>query len=300
MTQRFVSDTLDLSRLPAPQVIKGVDYESIRAASLVDLVARMKAAGIELDTANLETEPAAILAEAAAYREMLARAAINDAARAVMVAFATGSDLDHLAAFYGVARLVITPATDQGAAVMESDADLRERVQLAPEALPYAGMTGGGYRALARRTAPTVKDVATIKRPGGVVDVVLLSREGSGATPPAVVDAVYRAFQDDEATQLTDVVTVRPATIVPYSVNLTLLVRRGPDPAIVKAAAEAGVRKYAASRHKVGQVVYADMIVAAAAVGGVENATVDISDVDPGVAGAAFLELLVTTVELTA
>jgi phage-related baseplate assembly protein len=298
MTQRFVSDTLDLSRLPAPQVVKGVDYESIRAASLVDLVARFKAAGLDLDTANLETEPAAILVEAAAYREMLAMAAINDAARAVMVAFATGSDLDHLASFYGVERLTLTEATDQAPAVMEDDAELRARVVLAPEALPYAGMTGGGYRSLALKTAPTVKDVATIKRPGGQVDVVLLGRAGNGAVPADVVSAVFAAFQDDEATQLTDIVTVRSASIVPYNVNLTLLIRRGPDPTVVKLAAEAAVRKYAASRHKVGQIVYADMIVAAAAVGGVENATVDIGDVDPGVDGAAFLNLLTTTVQV--
>jgi phage-related baseplate assembly protein len=300
MTQRFVSDTLDLSRLPAPQVVKGVDYEAIRAASLVDLVARFKAAGLDLDTANLETEPAAILVEAAAFREMLAMAAINDAARSVMVAFATGSDLDHLAAFYGVERLVIAAATGTAAAAMEDDSDLRARVVLAPEALPYAGMTGGGYRSLALLTAPTVKDVATIKRGGGKVDVVLLSREGDGTVSSDVVSAVYAAFQDDAATQLTDIVTVRSASIVPYNVGLTLLIRRGPDPNVVKLAAEAAVRKYAASRHKVGQIVYADMIVAAAAVGGVENAVVDVGDIDPGASGAAFLGTLTTTVQIAA
>jgi phage-related baseplate assembly protein len=280
--------------------VKGVDYESIRAASLIDLVARFKAAGLDLDTANLETEPAAILAEAAAFREMLAMAAINDAARSCMVAFATGSDLDHLAAFYGVERIELTPATDTTPAIMEDDSALRARVVLAPEALPYAGMTGGGYRSLALKTAPTVKDVATIKRGAGLVDVVLLSREGDGTVTPDVVSSVYQAFQDDAATQLTDVVTVRSASITPYNVGLTLLIRRGPDPTVVRLAAEAAVRQYAASRHKVGQIVYADMIVAAAAVGGVENATVDVSDIDPGEGGAAFLGTLTTTVQIAA
>jgi phage-related baseplate assembly protein len=298
MTARFVSETLDLSRLPPPEVVKSVDFEVILAERLADMLARFKAAGIDFDTASLESEPAVILQQADAFREMLTRAAINDAARGVMLAFATGANLDNLAAFYGVTRLVVKPATDEEPAVIEGDADLRTRVQLAPEQLPYAGMTGGGYRALALRIAPTLKDVATIKRPGGYVDLVLLSREGNGAVANGTVDAVYRAFQDDAATQLTDIVAVRSATIVPYSANLTLRVRGGPDPTAVKLAAEKAVRIYAADRHRVGQVVYAQMLEAAASVGGVENASVDIDDVDPGASGAAYLSALVTTIEV--
>lgn len=298
MTQRFVSTNLDLSRLPAPQVIKQVDFEALLAASIADLVARFRVAGLNLDTTNLETEPAALLLQAAAYRETLTRAAINDAARSVLLAFATGNDLEHLGAFYGVSRLTIQEATADQAAVLEDDSDLRQRIQLAPELLPYAGMTGGGYRALARKTAPEVKDVATVKRPGGRVDVVLLGRIGDGTAAPATVDKVYRAFQDDEATQLTDIVTVRSAAITPYTVNLALSVRAGPDPSVVKTAAEKALRAYAADRHRVGAIVYSQMLEAAASVGGVEHAIVDVTDIDPGPGGAAFLAGLATTVEI--
>ena len=109
-------------------------------------------------------------------------------------------------------------------------------------------MTGGGYRSLARLTAPSVKDVSTIKRDGGRVDVILLSRDGNGTVPSPVVTEVYKAFQDDEATQLTDVISVRSASITTYSVSLTLRVRRGPDPQAVKIAAEAQVRAGSGSR----------------------------------------------------
>lgn len=294
MTTRFVSDNLDLSKLPAPAVIKGVDYEAI----LAERIARLKELWPELDTEALETEPGVILQQADAFREMLTKAAINDAARAVMLSFATGTDLDNLAAFYGVERLVIQAATDTTPAVMESDTDFRVRVKLAPEQLPYAGMTGGGYRALARRTAPSVKDVSTIKRDGGHVDVILLAREGNGAVSNDVVASVYLAFQDDAATQLTDIVSVRSASITNYDIPLTLKVQRGPDPAAVKAAAEAAVRAYCASRHRVGKIVYRNMVEAAAAVGGVENAVAAMSDIDPGSDGAAFLGTLTTTVEV--
>jgi phage-related baseplate assembly protein len=299
MTLRFASTNLDLSRLPAPEVIKPVDYEQILAERLADLVARFKAIGIELDTTSLESEPAVILEQADAYREALAKAAINDAARSVMLAFATGADLEHLGAFFGVQRLTITPATSNAGAIMEDDARLRARIQLAPEALPYAGMTGGGYRALALKTAPSLKDVLPLKRGGGQVDIVLLSRDGSGVTVSAVVDAVYAAFQDDEATQLTDIVTVRSASILNYSATVNLKVRRGPDPAIVRASAERAVRAYAADRHRIGLTVYANMMMAAAAVGGVEEVTIDIGDIDPGESGAAYLQTLTVTSEVT-
>lgn len=290
MTNRFVSDNLDLSTLPSPAVVKDVDYEVI----LVERLARLKELWPDLDTESLETEPAVFLQQADAFREMLTKAAINDAARAVMLAFATGADLDNLGAFYGVARLTIS----DDPLILESDADFRARIKLAPEQLPYAGMTGGAYRALALRTAPSVKDVSTLKRPGGHVDVILLGRDGDGAVAPEVVSEVYLAFQDDEATQLTDIVAVRSAEITAFDIGLTLHLRRGPDPATVKAAAESAVRAYCTSRHRVGKIVYRNMVEAAAAVGGVENATVDIDDIDPGADGAAFLNELVTTIEV--
>ena len=45
-----------------------------------------------------------------AYRELLIRQRVNDAARGVMLATASGTDLDNLAANFNVERLLITPA----------------------------------------------------------------------------------------------------------------------------------------------------------------------------------------------
>lgn len=293
MTTRFVAANLDLSTLPAPAVVQAVDYEAILAARLADLVARAAAVGITIDTTSLESEPGVILEQTDAYREMLTLAQINDAARAVMLAFATGADLDNLALFYQVQRLTLTPADNTTSpptpAVMESDSDLRTRCQLAPEQLPYAGMTGGAYRALALRLAPSVKDVTTLKSAGGNVAVILLSRNGDGTVTDDVVTTVYSAFQDDDTTQLTDVVTVRPATIVHYAPTITIRIPAGPNPATVVAAAQTAVQTYATARHKIGQTVYAQMLESAASVGGVEEALCDIGDVVPGSDGAAYM-----------
>lgn len=268
MTTRFVADNLDLSRLPAPEVVQGVSYETI----LAERLARFKELWPDFDMETLETDPVVVLEQVAAYRESLGYAAINDAARALMLAFSEGSDLDHLGSFYSVQRHLLRAATLTLSALYESDSDFRRRIQLAPEALPYAGMTGGGYRSLALKTAPSVKDVSTVKRGGGVVDVVLLARDGDGTTPTEVVNAVYAAFKDDAATQLTDIVSVRAAEIVAYAVTLHLKLRLGPDPAVVKATAKKAAEAYVFSRHRVGLPVYVQMIEAAASVGGVERA----------------------------
>lgn len=273
MTKRYVSENLDLTRLPPPDVVKIIDYEVIFAARIAKLAERFAAIGIDFDTGKLETEPAATLQQEDAYREMLTLAAINDRARSVMIAFAVGADLENLGAFYGVTRHLITPADPLtgAAAVYEDDESLRKRIQLAPEALPYAGMTGGGYRSLALKTAPTVKDAVPIKRDGGRVDVVLLSRFGNGQVQSGVVTEVYKAFQDDEATQLTDVVAVRSAEIVEYPISVKLKVPLGPDHAVVRAAAKKAIEAYVAERHKVGKTIFLNGLIAAAKVGGVED-----------------------------
>lgn len=275
---------VDLSRLPAPNVVQALSYEDILAEIVADFAARMPDYG-----AFLESDPAQKLLETCAYRIFIARAQVNDAARAVLVAYATGADLDNLAAFYGVERLVIAPATDTVDAVLESDDDLRTRITLAPELFPAVGRTSGGYRAIALRAAPTLADVAPLKGDGGRLALVLLGRDGDGSVPAETISIVQTALEQDDAAQLTDVVTVRSATIIPYAPVVNVLTRIGPDPNLIRSAVEAGIRSYAASRRKIGLRVYRQQLEAAASVGGVERATVDIGDVDTPIDGSAFL-----------
>ena len=91
----------DLAALPYPGVVETLDTEVIVTAMRNDLVARFPAIAGVID---LESEPARKLIEVFAYREVLLRARINDAARQRMLAFAAGSNLDAIAAYYGVSR----------------------------------------------------------------------------------------------------------------------------------------------------------------------------------------------------
>ncbi|CNI32825.1 baseplate assembly protein [Yersinia pekkanenii] len=109
-----------------------------------------------MQTLTLESEPITTLLQESTYRELVLRQRVNEAAQAVMVAYANGSDLDQLGANNNVSRLVAIPANNDAippvVAVMESDADFRLRIPQAFEALSVAGPTGA-YEAHTRSAA---------------------------------------------------------------------------------------------------------------------------------------------------
>ena len=104
--------TIDLSQLPAPDVVEELDYENLfeeRKSTLISLYPADQQEAISR-TLTLESEPLVKLLQENAYRELILRQRINESARAVMVAYATGNDLDQLAANFNVERLVLRAA----------------------------------------------------------------------------------------------------------------------------------------------------------------------------------------------
>ncbi|EEZ5202831.1 hypothetical protein DB676_000217 [Escherichia coli] len=173
---------IDLSQLPAPQIVDVPDFETLLAERKAEFVALHPKDEQEavMRTLELESEPITKLLQENAYRELLLRQRINEAAQAVMVAYAIGSDLDQLAANYNVKRLTVTPADNDAvppvAAVMESDEALRLRVPVAFEGLSVAGPTAA-YEFHARSADGRVADAsATSPAPAEVV-LTVLSRE---------------------------------------------------------------------------------------------------------------------------
>ena len=246
---------IDLSLLPVPDVVETLDYEVILAAMKADLAARAPEVAAVL---ALESEPLVKLLEVCAYREVLIRARVNDAAQAVTLARATGTDLDNLAALFGVARLVINPgdplAVPPVAATLESDADLRRRAQLALEGFSTAGPEGA-YVFHALSADADVLDVsATSPSPGDVL-VTVLSRTGSGTAPAPLLATVQAALNADDVRPLCDNVVVQSAAIVSYAITATLYFYPGPDSAVVMAAAQAAATAYAAAQHRIGRDV---------------------------------------------
>ncbi len=257
---------VDLSRLSSPDVVELLDFDTIFA----DAVARMKVHMPEFETR--ESDPATKQLLVLSYFAQLLRQRINDAARAVMPAHAVGADLDNIAAVFGITRFTLTPADPStgASAVMESDADFRRRMVLAPEGYSVAGPEGSYIFHALSADADILDASASSPSPGEVL-VSILSREGSGAASAALVAKVDAYLSDVTRRPLTDLVTVQSAAIINYDVVATLHTYRGPDADIVLDAARTRLAAYVADSHRLGRDVTRSGIFAALHVDGVQN-----------------------------
>ncbi|MBS3958290.1 MAG: baseplate J/gp47 family protein [Xanthomonadaceae bacterium] len=260
---------VDLSRLPFPAVVETIDFEVALAAMLADLRQRDPAF-----TALVESDPAYKVLEACAYRELLLRQRVNEAAKAVLLAYSAGADLDQIAANFNVQRLVLVPANPNTIpptpAVLEPDDDLRRRVQLAFEGLSTAGPEGA-YVFHALGAHPDVLDASATSPTPGVVTVSVLSRVGNGAPAAPVLAAVAATLADDDVRPLTDQVSVVAAEIVDFTVAASLTLYPGPDSAVVLAEANARLTDYLARSRRLGRDVTRSGVFAALHGEGVQN-----------------------------
>ncbi|SAL03110.1 baseplate assembly protein [Caballeronia fortuita] len=265
--------TVDLSTLAAPEIIESLDYETILADMLVDLIARDSTY-----TALVESDPVYKALEVAAYREYMLRQRVNEAAKALLLAFAQDTDLDQIGAGMDMQRLTLTPADDTTvpptAAVMESDDDYRARIQMSPEGYTNAGSIGA-YTFFALSADGMVLDVSvTVPQPGTVM-VSVLSRDGDGTAAQPLIDTVTAALNDEKVRPLCDTVLVQSAAILNYSINATLEIYASVDKDAVLAIAQANAQDYANSVHKCGQAPTLAGVYAALFVTGVQNVTLN-------------------------
>lgn len=245
---------IDLSKLPAPKVIEELSFETIFQDILNDFLARNPNY-----STLLESDPAMILLEVCAYRELLLRNRINEAAKATMLAYATGSDLENLAVFFGVQKL-------DG----ETDDRLRQRTQLALEGFSTAGPKGA-YIFHALSVSSEIKSVSVKSPEPGKVLVTILSNNGNGIVADDLLNNVLRKLTDDDIRPLTDFVTVQKTQIINYSVEAIITVYPGPSSALVKIEAKAALEKFVNERHAIGKVVAISGIYDALHVDGVKK-----------------------------
>lgn len=244
---------IDLSQLPEPTIVEQIDYETILTDALQDYYDRMDSTGVEY-TKLRESDPAYKLAEVFAYREMLVRQRANDSAKAVLLAYATGSDLDHKAAEKNLTRRLISEATETSDAVYETDASLRKRVQLAPEGYTTAG-SEGSYLFHGMNADSRVKDIQPFSPNEGVVSIYVLSTEGDGTASETVLSNVSAALNQKEIRPLTDHVNVYSASIINYSVEAVIETAAGPDANTILSAALAALHDYTNEIHAFEQEV---------------------------------------------
>ena len=192
----------ELAGLPTPQVLETLRFETVFDALLRDFQVRYPQY-----SALLASDPAIKLIEVAAYRELLLRARINEAARANLLAFAVGNDLEHLGAFYGVSRLP-----------QEQDEPLRRRIRA--RIMGFANAGGAAhYRYWALSASPEVADVAVDSPGPGRVRISVLPTGHSDTVPEALLETVRATVLRDDVQVLTDTVEVVPVSLVPVTVS---------------------------------------------------------------------------------
>lgn len=233
--------SVDFNNLAKPDMIETLDYETILNNRKQALIARFD--GKEQDNIRTilarESEPLTKFIEENAYRELILRNRINAAARACLLAYATGADLDHLAANFDMQRLITTAATDDRPAVYESDEVFRARVQRAFDRLSVAGPEAA-YKYHCLSADGRVADVAVISPSPAVVNIAILQSDSqTGEASDELVNIVSQAVNAEHVRPIADRVSVQSAQIHRYRIEAKLYIGKDPEASAVLATATA-------------------------------------------------------------
>ena len=275
---------IDMSTVAPPDVVQPLDFEALFSELKAEILARLPELA---DVLELESEPITKLLQVMAYREVLLRQRVNEAARAVMVAYAVGGDLEQIGANYGVARL---PG--------ETDTRLRHRVQQAFNRLAAAG-PADAYRQHALGVSAEIRDVQVFSEAPGRVTVTVLAPHlvptadadttqaaaGLALFGPApsghalviqpndgpLLRAVLQALSAEDVRPLTDAVVVRAPRLIAFTIAAVVEVLPGPDATLVLQRRRAALQSYLASCQTQGTDVTRAGIVAALVEPGVKD-----------------------------
>ncbi|WP_343723288.1 baseplate assembly protein [Herbaspirillum seropedicae] len=274
-----MSSPIDLTLLPAPQVLEALDFETIlakrKAAVLALLPEDQREAAAKV--LALESEPSTKLLQENAYQELLLRNRVNDAAKAIMLAFAMDSDLDQIGANNNVKRLVLVPADPDAqppvAEVLEGDDAYRLRIQEAPDALSTAGPRNA-YEFHARSADGRVMDARAVSPAPCEVVVAVLANTEDWQAPADLLATVATALSAEDVRPLGDLVNVVQGAVTDYELEAVVYVEKGPEAAIALNAARANAAAITKPLRPLGYSVYRNAYVAALKVEGVRNVVI--------------------------
>lgn len=288
MTQQN-SSIIDLSQLPKPQAIELVDLNEIQTRLLTSFKTILEDNGYgHIFDALVVTDPAIAVLEAISGEAMVLYQRFNDAYAQGLLAFAAGTNLEHMGAPWNIER-AITEYDDNGEAVTyQSDDDLRKLIQLAPEGLSTAG-SALGYKFHALKSGRQIASVSLEQSDNdnelllkyhfnevnnhikdanpilpldengvemaGYVHVPILSYLNDGIPSDEQLAQVSKALNQKFVRPLTDHVVVMPARIKEYQINAKIYVSPGPDKAIIKSEAQTALEAFTNSRNYLQAVV---------------------------------------------
>lgn len=263
---------IDLSQYPAPAVLEAIEYEDILGEIRADFLAlfpedetsaaelgvpsRTKMGFLLDQDGNLLSK----LAQSYAYHATTMRARTNDASKALMVAYAAGSDLDHRAAGWGVVR-------HEG----EIDSALRDRLLIAINGHKATG-TEAHYKTVGLAAHADAKDISFLTPARGQLRVTVLSKVGDGTASASLIAAVAASLQTSK--RLTDELIVQGAAVDLYEIEAQIYCYGDVDTEKVRAASEQAAQSYADARHYLDNDVTTSGLHAALHQPGVQRAVI--------------------------
>lgn len=264
---------INLTDVPAPNIVEPLNFELILNDIINDFISRNP----EFD-AILESDPAVKVLEACAYRELILRARINHACQALMLVYASDSDLDQLAANVNVTRLIIDAGDPDSnpprPLISESDSALKRRILLQFEIITGAGPKLS-YIAHALSADASILDAYASNEnkqgkiePGNVFITVL---DRDGITKPEVLDAVYEKCSAETVRPLCDTVITQSADQVEYRIQIQLVLNRQASFTQESAAARTRLEAYVTNEFMLGREITRAAIDVAAKTAGVHD-----------------------------
>lgn len=203
---------------------------------------------------------------------MILRQRINQAAASTLLAFAQGSDLDHLAAAKGITRKIVRQADPTALppveALYETDDDLRRRVQLYPEKLAAAGPRAA-YEAHALDAHPKIIDARAVREVAGTVCVFI--KAADGVPSEEILQAAQDYLSAETRRPLCDTVKVKAGR--PKAVRIAARIRyeSGPDLTLVKDKQLDDLKKMLEKNSRLGASVALSKIIGALDTDGVKK-----------------------------
>ena len=271
---------VDFSQLPAPNLIKELDFETLLNARKEKFIALYPASEQQKwrSVLSRESEPVVKILQENTYLEMLYQNKCNADARSLLLAYAEGEDLDHLALTeYGLTRLIVTPedisATPPLPAVYESDERLKERCILSFDGMNTAG-SSNAYRYFTLSADGRV-DGIKVKSDEATpcfLDIVITQVDSeNGTASEELIQIVQAALDPDTVRPVGDRPTVKSSLATNYQIEAVLYVGKSAEDALLLEAANIRLDKYIKNAQKNGESIYLSAIYAALHVDGIER-----------------------------
>lgn len=265
--------------LPAPIIFYEVDYEK----ELEDLKDEFLSRNPNYEVLMLESDPVVKLLEVLAYKSVNLKASANEKLKQMMLKYATGRNLDNIAANTGVTRLVIQEGDPEAnppiPEILESDEDLRERAYNAPDRFTVAGPITA-YEQLARDADGRVRGAKCLPHTPSAGDVTIVILEHDEAVASGnLLTSVEDYLSAKERRPLNDNVIVVAAEPKSVTIEIEIIYYENSNKTTTNTLITEAFTEVFASR-MVGEELTLNEIHAIARVDGVQNVTIDIPALD--------------------